>query len=132
MEYAAEQRGCEDKNRIRCDGWRLRTGRAGQGRSGCRERTVGYSGAPGRTGGCRSGRTGKVYVPRRSDSGGTCRRGDRDCRAAGECNPQEEAVIHCHWNEYGKAEGSRRICVSGKFRCDLSRRTGDCRPYQRH
>ena len=32
----------------------------------------------------------------------------------------------------GKAEGSRRICVSGKFRCDLSRRTGDCRPYQRH
>ena len=61
----------------------------------------------------------KVYVPRRSDSGGTCRRGDRDCRAAGECNPQEEAVIHCHWNEYGKAEGSRRICVSGKFQCDL-------------
>ena len=37
-----------------------------------------------------------------------------------------------HAEEYGKAEGSRRICVSGKFRCDLSRRTGDCRSHQRH
>ena len=46
--------------------------------------------------------------------------------------PVNAIRIHCHWNEYGKAEGSRRICVSGKFRCDLSRRTGDCRSYQRH
>ena len=30
MEYAAEQRGCEDKNRIGYDGRRLRTGGAGQ------------------------------------------------------------------------------------------------------
>ena len=50
--------------------------------------------------------------------------GDYDDWADPQSNPQEEAVIHCHWNEYGKAERSRCFCFRRKFRRYPCRRTG--------
>ena len=67
------------------------------------------------------------YTYPKEHRGRTCGGSDRDGRAAGERDPQEEAVVYCSRYEYGETEGSRCFRISRKFRCDSCRRTGDRR-----